>query len=177
MLHERCSTGRLHFAVLGRGAWAHALLVNFITRVFVPFPCLPLSNQCLSNTQPLTEYFIGIKGNEKPYKKHINKDNPLGMGGAIAESYGALLEEVWSGSCSCVAPRQFKVGRSACLGSCGSVVQVIGPPSPPSFRPKLDDMLPSLLAMPNMTLRSFWRSYWTGCTKTSTSLRRSRMST
>ncbi len=65
--------------------------------------------QCLSNTEPLTEYFVGIKDNEKPYKKHINKMNPLGMGGAIAESYGALLEEMWSGNCSCVAPRHFKV--------------------------------------------------------------------
>ena len=31
------------------------------------------------------------------------------MGGAIAEAYGALLEDMWSGKCNCVAPRQFKV--------------------------------------------------------------------
>jgi len=53
----------------------------------------------------------------------MNRSNPLGMGGAIAESYGALLEEVWSGKCSCVAPRHFKVrhfmGRSdvVCIDS------------------------------------------------------------
>lgn len=67
--------------------------------------------QCLSNTAPLTEYFLGEGGDEKPYKKHINKDNPLGMGGAIAQSYGALLEEIWSGKCSVTAPRNFKVSH------------------------------------------------------------------
>jgi len=65
--------------------------------------------QCLSNTSGLTKYFIGSKSGYKPYKKHINKDNPLGMGGAIAEAYGALLEDMWSGKVACVAPRQFKV--------------------------------------------------------------------
>ena len=65
--------------------------------------------QCLSNTTPLTEYFVGTKAGYKPYKKHINRDNPLGMGGAIAEAYGALLDDIWSGKASCVAPRHFKV--------------------------------------------------------------------
>ncbi|XP_064399096.1 ubiquitin carboxyl-terminal hydrolase 4-like [Halichondria panicea] len=71
--------------------------------------------QCLSNTAPLTEYFLGTEAGYKPYKKHINADNPLGMGGAIAEAYGALLEDIWSGKCSVAAPRQFKtsVGRYA----------------------------------------------------------------
>ena len=64
---------------------------------------------CLSNTQPLTEYFLGTPAGYKPYMKHLNKSNPLGMGGAIAESYGALLEEMWSGKFSCIAPRHFKV--------------------------------------------------------------------
>lgn len=65
--------------------------------------------QCLSNTTPLTEYFIGTQAGYKPYKKHINRENPLGMGGAIAEAYGALLDDIWSGKTSCVAPRHFKV--------------------------------------------------------------------
>ena len=34
------------------------------------------------------------------------------MGGAIAESYGSLLEEMWNGKFSCVAPRHFKVWRA-----------------------------------------------------------------
>ena len=57
----------------------------------------------------LTEYFLGTLAGYKPYKKHINKNNPLGMGGAIAEAYGALLEDMWLGKFNCVAPRQFKV--------------------------------------------------------------------
>ena len=71
--------------------------------------------QCLSNTSSLTKYFIGTKSGYKPYKKHINKDNPLGMGGAIAEAYGALLEDMWSGKVGCVAPRQFKVRSEVSL--------------------------------------------------------------
>ncbi len=31
------------------------------------------------------------------------------MGGAIAEAYGALLEDIWAAKFNCVAPRQFKV--------------------------------------------------------------------
>ncbi len=79
---------------------------------------LYLCTQCLSNTVRLTEYFLGTPAGYKPYKKHINKSNPLGMGGAIAEAYGALLEDMWTGKCNCVAPRQFKVVKmslKACL--------------------------------------------------------------
>ena len=43
--------------------------------------------QCLSNTVPLTDYFLSGK-----YKTEINKTNPLGMKGKIAEEYGALLK-------------------------------------------------------------------------------------
>lgn len=37
------------------------------------------------------------------------------MGGAIAETYGNLLEDIWSGHNSYLAPRQFKnvIGRHA----------------------------------------------------------------
>ena len=52
---------------------------------------------------------MGTASGYKPYKKHINKVNPLGMSGAIAETYGALLEDMWSGKFTCVAPRHFKV--------------------------------------------------------------------
>ena len=54
---------------------------------------------------------LNLSPGEKPYKKHINRDNPLGMGGALADTYGHLLEEMWSGSASYLAPRQFKVGK------------------------------------------------------------------
>lgn len=41
--------------------------------------------QCLSNTVPLTEFFLS-----DAYKADINKSNPLGMKGQLAECYGKL---------------------------------------------------------------------------------------
>ncbi|XP_043374340.1 ubiquitin carboxyl-terminal hydrolase 4 isoform X4 [Dermochelys coriacea] len=60
--------------------------------------------QCLSNTPPLTEYFL-----EDKYEAEINHDNPLGMRGEIAEAYAELIKQMWSGRHSHVAPRMFKV--------------------------------------------------------------------
>uniref|UniRef100_A0A452ITE1 Ubiquitin carboxyl-terminal hydrolase 4 n=1 Tax=Gopherus agassizii TaxID=38772 RepID=A0A452ITE1_9SAUR len=66
--------------------------------------------QCLSNTPPLTEYFL-----EDRYEAEINHNNPLGMRGEIAEAYAELIKQMWSGRHSHVAPRMFKtqVGRFA----------------------------------------------------------------
>ncbi|XP_069592061.1 ubiquitin carboxyl-terminal hydrolase 4 [Ranitomeya imitator] len=66
--------------------------------------------QCLSNTRPLTEYFL-----TDDYKDEINRDNPLGMKGEIATAYAELIRQIWSGEHSYVAPRMFKtqVGRFA----------------------------------------------------------------
>ncbi|KAM7095959.1 ubiquitin carboxyl-terminal hydrolase 4 isoform 2-T2 [Ciconia maguari] len=66
--------------------------------------------QCLSNTPPLTEYFL-----EDKYEAEINQNNPLGMRGEIAEAYAELIKQIWSGRQSHVAPRMFKtqVGRFA----------------------------------------------------------------
>ncbi|XP_048344665.1 ubiquitin carboxyl-terminal hydrolase 4 isoform X1 [Sphaerodactylus townsendi] len=66
--------------------------------------------QCLSNTPPLTDYFL-----EDKYEAEINQDNPLGMRGEIAEAYAELIKQMWSGRYSHVAPRMFKtqVGRFA----------------------------------------------------------------
>ncbi|NXW41002.1 UBP4 hydrolase, partial [Nyctiprogne leucopyga] len=66
--------------------------------------------QCLSNTPPLTEYFL-----EDKYEAEINQNNPLGMRGEIAEAYADLIKQMWSGRQSHVAPRMFKtqVGRFA----------------------------------------------------------------
>eukprot|EP00761_Pharyngomonas_kirbyi_P012405 gb/GECH01012432.1/.p1 GENE.gb/GECH01012432.1/~~gb/GECH01012432.1/.p1 ORF type:complete len:861 (+),score=178.12 gb/GECH01012432.1/:1-2583(+) len=68
------------------------------------------SLQCLSNTRPLTEYFISGQ-----YKKEINRQNPLGMQGNIAEQYGELINKIWSGKHSSVSPSKFKwtIGRFA----------------------------------------------------------------
>ncbi|CAO3599291.1 unnamed protein product [Absidia cylindrospora] len=59
--------------------------------------------QCLSNTPQLTQWFLAGK-----YKEDLNKDNPLGMNGEVAENYGALIEKLWSGTTASVAPRDFK---------------------------------------------------------------------
>ncbi|KAJ3775965.1 hypothetical protein FB446DRAFT_354015 [Lentinula raphanica] len=49
--------------------------------------------QCLAHQKELAEYFLtGV------YTREINADNPLGMGGAIAEGFGALLTRIWAGS-------------------------------------------------------------------------------
>ncbi|XP_006873671.1 PREDICTED: ubiquitin carboxyl-terminal hydrolase 4 isoform X3 [Chrysochloris asiatica] len=66
--------------------------------------------QCLSNTAPLTDYFL-----EDEYEAEINRDNPLGMKGEIAEAYAELIKQMWSGRDTHVAPRVFKtqVGRFA----------------------------------------------------------------
>uniref|UniRef100_A0A4W3HM89 Ubiquitin carboxyl-terminal hydrolase n=1 Tax=Callorhinchus milii TaxID=7868 RepID=A0A4W3HM89_CALMI len=66
--------------------------------------------QCLSNTSPLTEYFVSDE-----YMDELNNDNPLGMRGEIANAYADLIKQMWSGKYSYVTPRAFKtqVGRFA----------------------------------------------------------------
>ncbi|XP_065789778.1 ubiquitin carboxyl-terminal hydrolase 4 isoform X2 [Muntiacus reevesi] len=66
--------------------------------------------QCLSNTAPLTDYFL-----KDEYEAEINRDNPLGMKGEIAEAYAELIKQMWSGRDAHIAPRMFKtqVGRFA----------------------------------------------------------------
>uniref|UniRef100_A0A8C9TDN7 Ubiquitin carboxyl-terminal hydrolase n=1 Tax=Scleropages formosus TaxID=113540 RepID=A0A8C9TDN7_SCLFO len=66
--------------------------------------------QCLSNTPPLTQYFL-----DDLYEAEINRDNPLGMRGEIAEAYADLIKQMWLSRSSYVAPRSFKtqVGRFA----------------------------------------------------------------
>lgn len=60
--------------------------------------------QCLSNTAPLTKYFLADQ-----HLVDINPDNPLGMRGEIARRYAELIKTIWSGFHSSVAPREFKI--------------------------------------------------------------------
>ncbi|SCV70333.1 BQ2448_1727 [Microbotryum intermedium] len=63
--------------------------------------------QCMSNTKELQEYFSsGV------YKSEINRTNPLGMRGQVAESFGQLIERLWSTSSGAYAPRDFKQALS-----------------------------------------------------------------
>jgi len=45
------------------------------------------------------------------FKEELNPDNPLGMQGAIAEAFGALLQRMWSSAsmASSFSPREFKI--------------------------------------------------------------------
>ena len=66
--------------------------------------------QGLSNTPAITEYF-----DNDNYLEDINEDNPLGMKGEIARSFGQLIKDMWCGRYTYVVPRAFKmsVGRFA----------------------------------------------------------------
>ena len=59
--------------------------------------------QCLSNVPALTDYFL-----RKEYAEHINRDNPLGMKGDVAQAYGDLIADVWSGKNDYTAPKSLK---------------------------------------------------------------------
>ena len=78
--------------------------------------------QCLAHTKELSDYFLCklylllrmttystfIAG---VYQNELNPDNPLGMGGAIAEAFGALLHRIWAkdSTASSYSPREFKM--------------------------------------------------------------------
>merc|ERR1719447_1828057 len=66
--------------------------------------------QGLSNIHEVTEYF-----DNDNYVEDINEDNPLGMKGEIARSFGQLIKDMWCGKFTYVVPRAFKmaVGRFA----------------------------------------------------------------
>ena len=58
---------------------------------------------CISNCLELTYYFIS-----GDYKKDINKENKLGMGGRLAKSWGALLQQYWVEKTRVGNPAEFK---------------------------------------------------------------------
>ena len=59
--------------------------------------------QCLVHTAELTDYFL-----HEVYREELNTDNPLGMGGAVANAFGALIHKLWETGQSSMAPREFK---------------------------------------------------------------------
>ncbi|KAI8975785.1 hypothetical protein BDF20DRAFT_914642 [Mycotypha africana] len=59
--------------------------------------------QCLSGTIPFARYYIsGV------YRQHINKDNFLGTGGELAESFASLLRTMWSENYNFISPVLFR---------------------------------------------------------------------
>ncbi|GBG33620.1 Ubiquitin carboxyl-terminal hydrolase, putative [Hondaea fermentalgiana] len=65
--------------------------------------------QCLSFTLPLTDYFL-----RGEYEADLNRKNPLGTGGKLAEAYAGLIKEIWSDRYRVVVPTEFKheLGRA-----------------------------------------------------------------
>jgi ubiquitin C-terminal hydrolase len=62
------------------------------------------SLQCLANTVPLMDYFLGYD-----WKREINKSNPIGTGGVIAEQFGKLVDSMWdTNRAITIAPTSFK---------------------------------------------------------------------
>lgn len=59
--------------------------------------------QCMSNTPHLTEFFV-----TDDYLGQINRSNPLGWQGRIAEEYGSMIKDIWSNRFRVVTPRKFK---------------------------------------------------------------------
>ena len=59
--------------------------------------------QCLSNTEPLVKFFL-----LDIYSQHVNKKNPLGAGGRLAQSYSDLIKELYAGESKYVAPWEVK---------------------------------------------------------------------
>ncbi|KAH7105795.1 cysteine proteinase [Auriculariales sp. MPI-PUGE-AT-0066] len=59
--------------------------------------------QCLVHTPELADYFL-----HDVFKQELNRDNPLGMGGAVADAFGDLVHRLWETSQSSLAPRDFK---------------------------------------------------------------------
>nr|XP_018670070.1 ubiquitin carboxyl-terminal hydrolase 32 [Ciona intestinalis] len=59
--------------------------------------------QCISNTRPLTKYFL-----ENKHLFELNRTNPLGMKGHIAKRYCDLTQELWSGASKTVAPLKLR---------------------------------------------------------------------
>ncbi|KAI8749325.1 ubiquitin carboxyl-terminal hydrolase 32 [Biomphalaria glabrata] len=66
--------------------------------------------QCVSNSWPLTQYFIS-----NLHLFELNRDNPLGMKGHIAQRYGELIKDIWSGTSKTVAPLKLRwtIGKYA----------------------------------------------------------------
>ena len=58
---------------------------------------------CISNCLELTYYFLS-----GDYKKDINKENKLGMGGRLAKSWGSLLQQYWVEKTRVGNPAEFK---------------------------------------------------------------------
>ena len=66
--------------------------------------------QCLAHTTFLVEFFLSGQ-----YRAHINRRNPIGSGGRIAEAFAGLIADMWSRTERVVAPWDLRqaIGRAS----------------------------------------------------------------
>ena len=70
--------------------------------------------QCLSNTAILRDYFLS-----NGYVSDINKKNPLGFKGDLAQSFAGIIRKLWTPDQTSFSPRQLKnviAGKSKHFG-------------------------------------------------------------
>mmetsp|Transcript_30782 Transcript_30782/g.45536 ORF Transcript_30782/g.45536 Transcript_30782/m.45536 type:complete len:1052 (+) Transcript_30782:47-3202(+) len=60
--------------------------------------------QCLNHCEPVLQYFL-----HQEYAKDLNQKNPLGSSGKVALAYASLLDDIWGGQYSVLAPRLLKI--------------------------------------------------------------------
>lgn len=83
--HENLSSGKVGLANLGNTCFMNCSL------------------QCLSNTVPLTDYFLGYD-----FRSEINYENFLGTNGTLVSAYADLIKHLWLGANSIYRPTKFK---------------------------------------------------------------------
>lgn len=55
----------------------------------------------------------------------LGRSNPLGMKGHIAQRYGELVKDLWSGTSKTIAPLKLRVSSCHCrMESCGTICLV-----------------------------------------------------
>lgn len=92
------------------------------------------SLQCLLHTLPLMRRFLSGQ-----FKEDLNRTNPLGQKGELAESFASVMSSVWRSDLQYVTPRSFKM--------------------------KIGRFCPVFTGYDSKTVRSCLHSCWTVCTR------------
>ena len=76
------------------------------------------SVQCLAHTVPVMRTFLG-----GAYKQQINRTNPLGRAGKLAEAFGGLMDKLWQARACTVTPFSACAAASSAVMSSAAVPQ------------------------------------------------------